>query len=73
MLVTAVSFFYIRGGVDRGFPFTFAKETPVVVDGNTDLVFSYNYWLLAFDVIIWWLLFSVLWIIVKNYILELDG
>ena len=72
-LVTAVSFFYIRGGVDRGFPFSFAKDTLGTTDGNTIYTFSYNYWLLAFDLIIWWLLFSVLWIIIKNYILELDG
>lgn len=72
MLVTGVSFFYIRSGVDRGFPFSFAKDTPITIDGNATFSINYNYWLLAFDVIIWWLLFSVLWIIIKNYVLELD-
>jgi len=71
LLITAVSFFYIKNGSERGFPFTFITE--VGTKANGEIVFNINYWLLAFDIIIWWLLFSVIWIIIKNYILEIDG
>lgn len=69
ILITAVSFFYIPNGIDRGFPLSFAKDS-TAADGTVSYIF--NYWLVAFDVLIWWLLFSVLWIAVKNYVLELD-
>lgn len=67
--VTSVSFFYVRDEIKHGFPFSFAKDS-LTGDGTTS--FSFNYWSVALDVLIWWLLFSLLWIIVKNYILELD-
>ncbi len=69
VLITAVSFFYTRGDLVRGFPFSFVSET---VTANAEISYSFNYWLLFFDLFIWWVLFSILWIIIKNYVLELD-
>lgn len=67
--ITLVSFFYVRDEIKHGFPFSFAKDN---LNGDGTSSFSINYWSIAFDVFVWWLLFSLLWIIVKNYVLELD-
>lgn len=66
LVVTGVSFFYIRGDA-RGFPFSFSKE---VVDASGYASFDLNIWSLALDLVFWWLLFSMVWIILKNYIFE---
>ena len=66
VFITGLSFFYIRGDL-RGFPFTFSKQVIYQVDGNR---FEFNVWSAALDVIFWWLIFSILWIILKNYIFE---
>ena len=66
VIVTAISFFYIRGG-DRGFPFSFSAGTVEQIQANG---FQLNGWSVALDVIFWWLLFSMVWIILKNYIFE---
>jgi ribose/xylose/arabinose/galactoside ABC-type transport system permease subunit len=65
LVVTGISFFYIRGAA-RGFPFSFSQE--VAGQGSSNLQF--NSLSLIFDIVFWWLLFSVLWIILKNYIFE---
>lgn len=67
--ITSVSFFYIRDDIKHGFPFSFAKD---ILNGDGTSGFNINYWSIAFDILVWWLLFSLLWIIVKNYVLELD-
>lgn len=69
LTTTAISFFYIRDEIKHGFPLTFAKDQ-LTVDGSID--YSLNYWLVGIDILIWWLLFSLLWIIIKNYVLEID-
>lgn len=66
-LVTGVSFFYIRDEVKHGFPFSFASDD-INIAGN--IYYKVNIWSVLLDVIVWWLLFSVLWIIIKNYVLE---
>lgn len=67
--VTSISFFYVRDEVKHGFPFSFAKDS---LNSDGSVGYSFNYWSVFFDVLIWWLLFSLLWIIVKNYVLEMD-
>jgi len=67
--ITSVSFFYVREDFKHGFPFSFAKDQ-FASDGTT--TYSLNYFSVAFDILVWWLLFSLLWIIIKNYVLELD-
>lgn len=67
--VSGLSFFYIHDEVKHGFPLYFVKDQ-LGVDGVTS--YNFNYWLLGIDILIWWLLFSLLWIIIKNYVLELD-
>jgi hypothetical protein len=69
ILTTGVSFFYSQNDFKHGFPFSFARET--VGDQGT-LTYTFNYWSVVLDIFIWWMLFSMIWIIVKNYILELD-
>jgi uncharacterized BrkB/YihY/UPF0761 family membrane protein len=68
-LVTSISFFYVQSDFRHGFPFSYAKE---IVSDEGALTYDINYWSLALDVFIWWILFSMIWIIVKNYVLELD-
>lgn len=68
-VASSLSFFYISaGGTRHGFPFSFAKE--VVRDGSVEL--SYNVISYMFDVIFWWFLFSILLIVIKNYVFEAD-
>jgi hypothetical protein len=66
--VTVLSFFYTTESGLHGFPFSFAKE--ITVEGN--VFYNINYWSAAIDIVIWWLLFSIFWIIVRNYILQVD-
>jgi uncharacterized BrkB/YihY/UPF0761 family membrane protein len=65
LVVTGISFFYIRGEA-RGFPFAFSRE--IADQGSGSLRF--NSLSLILDIVFWWLLFSILWIILKNYIFE---
>jgi len=65
LIVTGISFFYVRGEA-HGFPLAFARE----VAGQGGGSFKFNVWSAALDVIFWWLLFSILWVILKNYIFE---
>ncbi len=69
ILTTCLSFFYVQSEFRHGFPLTFSSE---VVASDGTLAYKTSFWLIAIDVIIWWLLFSMLWIMVRNYILELD-
>ncbi|HEX7456194.1 MAG TPA: hypothetical protein VF303_01885 [Candidatus Nanoarchaeia archaeon] len=66
LIVTGISFFYIRGEA-RGFPFTFSKGTANQISING---LEINIWSVILDVIFWWLIFSILWIVLKNYIFE---
>ncbi|OGY26606.1 MAG: hypothetical protein A2Z24_02185 [Candidatus Woykebacteria bacterium RBG_16_44_10] len=65
-IVTGISFFYVRGDT-RGFPFSFSKE---IVDQGSVGSLHFTVGSLVLDAIFWWFLFSVLWIILKNYIFE---
>jgi len=68
-VASSVSFFYIRAdGTKHGFPFSFAKE--VATDGSIQI--QYSLWSYVFDVVFWWFLFSILMIVIKNYVLEVD-
>ncbi|MEX0622144.1 MAG: hypothetical protein WD187_04135 [Candidatus Woykebacteria bacterium] len=65
LATTGVSFFYIRGEM-HGFPFTFARDTL----GQSGSKLDINFWSVVLDVVFWWLIFSIVWIILKNYIFE---
>lgn len=69
LLTTAVSFFYIREETRHGFPFTFAKDN-FSADGSVG--YDFNFFSVAFNLLVWWILFSLVWLIVKNYVLEAD-
>lgn len=65
LAVVGLSFFYIRGD-SRGFPFSFARE----ITNGVKASFHLNGYLLTFDIIFWWLIFSILWLVLKNYVFE---
>ena len=69
LLVTGLSFFYISGEAKHGLPLTFAAEVKDGVSGG-EILLKLNSWSLVLDVIFWWILFSILLIIVKNYVFE---
>lgn len=69
VLVTLLSFFYLREENLRGFPFSFANEiTLEASEGRRSL--NFNIWVGIADLIFWWLLFSILLVVIKNYVLE---
>ena len=77
LLVTSFSFFYVSEEIKHGFPFTFAKSVENGVNGvngvnGGEVLLKFNVWTLLFDILFWWLLFSILLIIVKNYVFESD-
>lgn len=71
LLVTGFSFFYISGEVKHGFPFSFASNLDNGVVGG-EIILKFNVWSLVLDIVFWWFLFSILLIIVKNYVFESD-
>jgi hypothetical protein len=64
--VTGVSFFYISEEA-RGFPFKLATQVTDVGDFD----FKLNTWGLVFDIVFWWLILSVLWLVLKNYVFDI--
>lgn len=69
LLITGVSFFYIREDQSHGFPLSFATDSYL---SNGTVGYDFNYFSVAFNILIWWILFSLVWVIVKNYVLEID-
>jgi hypothetical protein len=68
-VITAISFFYVRDEVKHGFPFTFARDS---FNSDGTVGYNVNYFSVALDMLVWWVLFSLVWVIVKNYVLEVD-
>lgn len=69
IVITCISFFYVRDEVKHGFPFSFAKDS-FSSDGTVG--YDINYFSVVLNILIWWVLFSLVWVIVKNYVLEAD-
>lgn len=69
LLVTGFSYFYVSSGARHGFPFSFAEEVADGVVGG-EILLKFNVWLLIFDIVFWWILFSILLIVIKNYVFE---
>lgn len=68
LAVSGLGFFYIREGM-RGFPLAFAEE--VEGGGLAGSGLDANIWILLIDIVFWWFVFSILWIILKNYVFDL--
>ena len=68
LAISGLGFFFIKEGM-RGFPLAFAKE--VENSGLAGTGFEGNIWILIIDIVFWWFVFSVLWIILKNYVFDL--
>lgn len=68
LAVSGLGFFYIREEM-RGFPLAFAEE--VEGSGLVGSGFDANIWILLIDIVFWWFVFSILWIILKNYVFDL--
>ncbi|MEX0617302.1 MAG: hypothetical protein WD231_05920 [Candidatus Woykebacteria bacterium] len=70
-LVTGFSYFYVSSQGAHGFPFSFATEVEDGIVGG-EIVLKFKVWMLVFDLLFWWILFSILLVIVKNYVFESD-
>lgn len=79
VLVSSLSYFYTKDGLTHGFPFTIATDRVVnntyngVIIRPEDIQIvkeDINFWLFALDVLFWWILFSILLVMVKNYVFE---
>ena len=71
LLVTGLGYFYLREVGRHGFPFAFATEIENSLEGG-NLALSLNGCALVLDIMFWWLLFSILLIVFKNYVFESD-
>lgn len=68
VVATGIGFFYINGEA-RGFPLSFAR---LYVDSETGVgSLSFNYLILIIDIVFWWLVFSILVVVLKNYVFDL--
>lgn len=78
LIVTGVSYFYINSNGSHGFPFRFAQEATqsasAVLDAGTKgfVKISFSTWVFILDLLFWWLLFSILLVVVKNYVFDKD-
>jgi hypothetical protein len=77
LLTSGLSYFYINSSGSHGFPFRFAQEATqsAAADLKSGQAFEkvdFNYWVFALDIFFWWLLFSILLVIIKNYLFDTD-
>lgn len=78
LLVSLLSYFYVTDTGSRGFPLRFAQEATesasATLDSNTKMfeVLDFTFWVFALDLVFWWLLFSILLVVVKNYVIDGD-
>jgi hypothetical protein len=83
VLTTGFSYFFVRydqEGILHGYPLWFYKNlTPTIGGGNQALsqgissrvdLMDLNYFLFAVDVVFWWLIFSILLVILVNYVFD---
>lgn len=78
LIVSALSYFYITNEGSHGFPFRFVQEATqsasASLEAGTKAFFkiSFNPWVFALDLFFWWLLFSILMVVVVNYVFDKD-
>lgn len=76
LVVAGISYFYLSTTGGHGFPFHFAQEATksasavIETDGVIYQKVAFNYWVFALDLIFWWLLFSILLVVIKNYVFD---
>lgn len=76
LIISGLSFFYVNNVGGHGFPFRFAQEASQSASASFEVgsqafaKVGFNYWIFTIDLLFWWLLFSILLVILRNYIFE---
>lgn len=76
LVVSGISYFYVTSNLGHGFPFHFAQEATQSASATLSTLekalpkVSFNIWVFSLDLLFWWLLFSILLVIIKNYVFD---
>lgn len=78
LIVSSVSYFYITSSGSHGFPFRFAQEATMSASAALEIgargyeKISFSTLVFALDLLFWWLLFSIVLVVIKNYVFDKD-
>lgn len=74
ILTSLLSYFYVREANLHGYPFAYFKLKEAAGTAGNQLIGQFaqdfNYLVFGLDLFFWWLIFSTLLVIVKNYVLD---
>lgn len=76
--VSGLSYFYINSTGSHGFPLRFAQEATQSASASLETSgggvekIDFSWLLFGLDLLFWWLLFSILLVVVKNYVFDND-
>jgi uncharacterized ion transporter superfamily protein YfcC len=74
-MISGLSYFYVSGSLGHGFPFHFAQEasqsaSAALMASSALPKVDFNFLVFGLDLLFWWLLFSMLLVIIKNYVFD---
>ena len=78
LISSGLSYFYINALGSHGFPFKFAQEATQSASASLETgvkaveKVKFSFWIFALDLLFWWLLFSILLVVIRNYVFERD-
>ncbi len=78
LIVSSVSYFYITREGSHGFPFRFVQEATQSASATLDIgakgyeKINFSFLVFALDLLFWWLLFSIVLVVIKNYVFNKD-
>ena len=78
LIVSSVSYFYITREGSHGFPFRFVQEATQSAAAALEIgakgyeKISFSFLVFALDLLFWWLLFSIVLVVIKNYVFDKD-
>lgn len=76
LIISGISYFYVSISLGHGFPFHFAQEATQSASATLSTIekalpkVAFNIWVFSLDLLFWWLLFSILLVIIKNYVFD---
>jgi hypothetical protein len=76
LITSGVSYFYVSDSLGHGFPFHFAQEATrsasaaITISEKALPKVDFNFLIFSLDLLFWWLLFSILLVIIKNYVFD---